>query len=49
MKYYTIIKNKNIVGLGKSKCIPENDKFFTYREISKIRYDKLIKTVFNAK
>ena len=28
MKYYTIIKNKNIVGLGKSKCIPENDKFW---------------------
>ena len=49
MKYYSILKGKVLIGIGKSKQIPESDKLFTYREITKLKYDQLIKTVFNAK
>lgn len=41
MKYYTIAKNNEIIGIGNTNdiTIPKNDPLYKYKEITKEQYN----------
>lgn len=49
IKHYSIYKNKELVGIGYSKEMPQDCKTYTYKKLTKVEYNKLNKKVFNAK